>query len=258
MFYLFTARKFVQAISVPDAKLRLDFFLIRFDQLRIYVPTRPPTEEDTTKEQKKSKQSLNKQTKPEKPTRLDYENQNPNPSLMKVIEPVANKWFKLREFKALLISLGLNIFPEPDSEKFVTITNKNKKLEWISYRNMALCSCLISMAYSKWNGDVDAEDTIIMLYQEHTKDKEPKQDLYKCLISTTDVFYVSESTENSDDLDQTKAQGTQEHSNMYHLCLEDICKNDKELVYTRVNEIDPLYFETCLNFLESLKVLTFS
>lgn len=45
---------------------------------------------------------------------------------------------------------------------------------------------------------------------------------------------------------------------MYHLCLEDICKNDKELVNSRINDIDPLYYETCLDFLESVKLLTFS
>lgn len=160
--------------------------LLKFDQLRVYVPIRPPNEED--KEPKKSKQSLSKQSKPEKPPRLDYENQNPNAIFMKVIEPIANKWFKIREFKALLKSIGLNIFPEPDSEKFVTITNKNKKLEWKIHRNMALCSCLLSMAYSKWNSEIDTEDKVVMLYQTHTTDKEPNQVNLKDLISSLFLY----------------------------------------------------------------------
>lgn len=141
------------------------------------MPIRKPVEEDLSKEAKKSKQSLNqtKPAKPEKIVRLDYEIQNPNPVFMKVIEPIANKWFKLRDFKRVLKTIGLNIFPEPDSEKFVTITNKNKKLEWLVYRNMALCSCLVSFAYSKWNTEIDIEDKMIMLYQVHTTDKEPNQ-----------------------------------------------------------------------------------
>lgn len=149
--------------------------IFKFDELRIYVPIRPATEENISKDQKKSKQSLSKQSKPEKLPRLDYEIENPNSTFMKVIEPFANKWFKLREFKALLKSLGLNIFPEPDSDKFVTITNKSKKLEWKIYRNMTLCSCLISMAYSKWNSEIDEEEKVVMLYQMHTNDKEPNQ-----------------------------------------------------------------------------------
>lgn len=143
--------------------------------MRVYVPLRPPTEENTGKEQKKSKQSLGKQTKPEKLPRLDYETENSNEAFIKVIEPIANKWFKLREFKAILKSLGLNIFPEPDSDKYVTITNKSKKLEWKIYQNMALCSCLISMAYSRWNSEIDEEDKVVILYQVHTIDKEPNQ-----------------------------------------------------------------------------------
>ena len=140
------------------------------------MPIRKPVEEDLNKD-KKSKQSLTqmKPSKPEKIIRLDYEIQNPNPVFMKVIEPIANKWFKLRDFKTILKSIGLNIFPEPDSEKFVTIANKNKKIEWITYRNMALCSCLTSFAFSKWNSEIDVEDKIVMLYQVHTTDKEPNQ-----------------------------------------------------------------------------------
>ncbi|CAF0763343.1 unnamed protein product [Brachionus calyciflorus] len=229
------------------------------DKLRLYVPIRKPSDEELNKDAKKSKQSLtNKPAKPEKLQHIDYEIQNPNLTFMKVIEPIANQWFDLRDFKRVLKSIGLNIFPEPDSEKFVTITSKDKKLEWLTYRNMALCSCLVSFAYSKWNAEIDVDDKIVMLYQTHTTDKEPNPDLYKCLISTTDVFYVIESNENSDELEQIPAPGTEEHSNMYHLCMEDLCKNDTDLVNNRIKEIDPLYYETCLKFLESVKILTFS
>lgn len=45
---------------------------------------------------------------------------------------------------------------------------------------------------------------------------------------------------------------------MYHLCLDEICKNEKNLIDTRIRQIDPLYYQTCLELLESLKILTFS
>ncbi len=41
------------------------------------------------------------------------------------------------------------------------------------YRNMALCSCLVSFAYSKWNSEIHDDDKIVMLYQLHQSDKEP-------------------------------------------------------------------------------------
>lgn len=87
--------------------------------MRIYLPIRKPVEEDAknkSKSIKKQETSIHH--------RLDYEPQEPNGYLMKVIEPFLNKWFNLRQFIKLLKSIGLNVFPEEDSDKFVNITNK--------------------------------------------------------------------------------------------------------------------------------------
>ena len=43
--------------------------------------------------------------------RLDYESHNPNPHLQKVIEPFANKWFELREFKKVSSSNAHEFLP---------------------------------------------------------------------------------------------------------------------------------------------------
>lgn len=46
---------------------------------------------------------------------------------------------------------------------------------------------------------------------------------------------------------------------MYHMCLEELCKNmDRTIVDERIKKIDELYFQTCLEFLESVKLLTFA
>lgn len=49
-----------------------------------------------------------------------------------------------------------------------------------------------------------------------------------------------------------------EHADLYNLCLSELCKQDPSLADLRIKQIDPLYYETCLKFLESVKVLTFS
>jgi hypothetical protein len=38
---------------------------------------------------------------------------------------------------------------------------------------MALCSCLLSFAYSKWNAEINDESRIVLLEQPHITDKEP-------------------------------------------------------------------------------------
>lgn len=45
---------------------------------------------------------------------------------------------------------------------------------------------------------------------------------------------------------------------MYHLTLEELYKDRKDLAESRFKELDPLYYETCLDLLESMKLLTFS
>jgi hypothetical protein len=45
---------------------------------------------------------------------------------------------------------------------------------------------------------------------------------------------------------------------MYHLAFEELYKDKKELAESRFKELDPLYFETCLDLFESMKLLTFS
>jgi hypothetical protein len=84
------------------------------------LPIRKPVEEDPKNKTKLSKQKLDSIIH----HRLDYEPQEPNSYFMKVIEPIVNKWFNLRDFIKILKSIGLNIFPEEDSDKFVNITSK--------------------------------------------------------------------------------------------------------------------------------------
>lgn len=184
-------------------------------------------EEDLNKtlNSKKLSTTLKQKDIPALPPRQDYEAHNLNTYFIKVIEPIANRWFPFREFQKVLKSIGLNIFPEPDSDKFVTVTNKNKKLEWLTYRNMALCSCLLSFAFSKWNAEINDESKIVVSYQVHTQNKEPNsvyniilfnkllfrsiyiiimfiKDRYKCMICTNEVFHLSESDENSEEINQ--------------------------------------------------------
>ena len=157
---------------------------IKLDQVRLFVPERPKLvlsdAEIAFQARKSAKEGKKPDPKnpppierPESVKRMDYEPHNLNPNVKRVIDPIANKWFPLREFIQTLKSIGLNIFPDLDSEKFVTITNKNKKLERLVYRNMALCSCLLSFSYSKWNAEINDESSIVMLQQIHMKDQEP-------------------------------------------------------------------------------------
>ncbi len=48
-------------------------------------------------------------------------------------------------------------------------------MEWLVHRNMALCSNLLSFAYSKWTTEIEDVSKIVLNYQLHTTDSEPNQ-----------------------------------------------------------------------------------
>ncbi len=80
---------------------------IKLNEIRLFVPIKKVVPEEETK-QKTGKMSatFNKsKTDPKEPTprpesvkRSDYESQNQNPVITRVIEPIANRWFSLRDF----------------------------------------------------------------------------------------------------------------------------------------------------------------
>ena len=72
------------------------FFAKKLNQLRVYVPIRKMEEESNKK--KSSSHHGSKAKAEATPQRMDYEVANPNTGFVKVIEPISNKWFPLRQF----------------------------------------------------------------------------------------------------------------------------------------------------------------
>ena len=209
---------------------------IKLNKCRVYVPvkevpvvaeTAPVTasshgpkltkKESVVKDLQKNKQQTTMTV------RQPYEPATANDKLTKAIESFANKWYSVDELKRILRTIGLNVFPEADSDKFVNTTSKNKPLESFLYQNMALCSCLSSFAFSKWNAECDDENKIVMLAQLHVGDQEPQGDAYKCVMCATDLFYLMEVNEFSDEFDTAIQTGTQVSS--FSFVFFQACKN---------------------------------
>ena len=56
---------------------------------------------------------------------------------------------------------GINIFPNEDSHKYVTIQDKNAIAETRLYQQMGLTASTMAYSWSKWNGEQDASKLII-------------------------------------------------------------------------------------------------
>lgn len=56
---------------------------------------------------------------------------------------------------------GINIFPNEDSHKYVTLQDKNAIAETRLYQQMALTASTMAYSWSKWNGEREPEKIII-------------------------------------------------------------------------------------------------
>lgn len=69
-----------------------------------------------------------------------------------------------------LQSIGLNVFPEEDSDKYVSVKAKNAGAEMSLYQNMALTATAFAYSWSKWNSEA-AEKGIIVQASEQLSEK---------------------------------------------------------------------------------------
>lgn len=56
---------------------------------------------------------------------------------------------------------GINIFPNEDSHKYVTIQDKNAIAESRLYQQMGLTASTMAYSWSKWNGEQEPAKLII-------------------------------------------------------------------------------------------------
>ena len=67
--------------------------------------------------------------------------------------------------------VGANFFPEPDANRYVSITKKRFLAEASVYRSMALACCGYGFQWSHWNGEV-APGNIVVQVAEGIRDEE--------------------------------------------------------------------------------------
>lgn len=60
-----------------------------------------------------------------------------------------------------LRTTGINIFPNEDSHKYVTVQDKNGITETRLYQQMGLTASAMAYSWSKWNGEREKEKIII-------------------------------------------------------------------------------------------------
>ncbi|RUS74159.1 hypothetical protein EGW08_018074 [Elysia chlorotica] len=88
------------------------------------------------------------------------------------LESIRGKWVTPAELIKMMKGAGVNVFPNEDSSKFVSIQNKKKRrsprtvpgkhplIEDRTYQQMALTASSMAYSWSKWNNEREREEVI--------------------------------------------------------------------------------------------------
>jgi len=85
---------------------------------------------------------------------------------------------------------GINIFPNDDSHKYVTIQDKNSIAETRLYQQMGLTASAMAYSWSKWNGEKES-DKLIIQAAPHIKDEPLIEVKYLQLIIYSHMYIKS-------------------------------------------------------------------
>ncbi|CAF1308406.1 unnamed protein product [Adineta steineri] len=223
-----------------------------YDKVAVFLPPRKP---DVPVDEKPTSLFAAKNAKPTAPPPVEEGEHiyKTYPAFAAIIEPIANQFMTLKELIAKLRSLGLNIFPEPDSDSYVSIINKNHKLEWWAYNQMAIVSSCTAFSYSHWNAFVNDEIKIITGCKEQLIDKSTADDDMKCIMFTTELVGFTDVSESSQEFVEASTF-TNYHTELFHLVREKF----SSAAFVRVMDASPLFVETVNQFLLSIKPLTYA
>ncbi|CAF1079667.1 unnamed protein product, partial [Didymodactylos carnosus] len=149
--------------------------------------------------------------------------------------------------------LGLNVFPESDSDSYVSVINKNHKLEWWVYQQMAIVSCCTAFSYSHWNAFVNDEMKMVVGCKEHLQDSPPMDEDMRCIIFTSELVGFTDVSESSAEFIEASTFSDY-HAESFHLTREQFSPE----AHSRTMDTSPLFTETMNKLLMSIKPLTFA
>ncbi|XP_041366067.1 axonemal 84 kDa protein-like [Gigantopelta aegis] len=169
------------------------------------------------------------------------------------LAPLKNIPMIPRDFIKALQKVGMNIFPAPDSSKYVTIQDKHLVVEERIYEEMALVASSMAFSWSKWNSEVNDKQKIIFQTAEHLSDERlleedwslfqaTKRQVMKLKMNEFDEQYVEESAV------------TEYHSNMYHL----VTYTGSEEAVDRIKSSSIEFIDCVEQILKATKVLTYA
>ncbi|XP_044137247.1 dynein axonemal intermediate chain 7 [Bufo gargarizans] len=164
---------------------------------------------------------------------------------------IIGRWMTPLCLKAAMKRVGLNVFPEEDSGKYVSVNKKNEQVEKMAYQEMALLSPSFTFGWSKWNHNCSYEEIIVKVKESSGFHNEEDWSLYLLSTQRTQRLKISES---SDTFSEELYDGSEFHTTLYHM-IRDYCSPEAT---ERLQRSDHLFIDCVYGLLNGTRVLTYS
>ncbi|XP_055900760.1 dynein axonemal intermediate chain 7 homolog isoform X8 [Biomphalaria glabrata] len=167
---------------------------------------------------------------------------------------IIDKWVTPQELIKMMKLAGVNVFPNEDSAKFVSLQNKHPLIEDRLYQHMALTASAFAYTWSKWNAERNAGE-IVFQAAEALDDEPLLEESWSLYMATKRRVTKLRSSEFDETLSQITDQDTSEYkSNLYHLVMDTASKPAQEIM-----QETSIHFIDCVTqLLKATKVLTYS
>ncbi|XP_077994228.1 dynein axonemal intermediate chain 7-like [Glandiceps talaboti] len=169
------------------------------------------------------------------------------------LESIKNKWMAPKELIQIMTVAGVNLFPSPESKKYVSISEKNDVAEEEAYEQMALTASHFAYSWSKWNAEA-GEEKIVIQGTEMLQDEPVIEDEWSLLMMTSQRAMKLRMSEFDDQFNEDYAEGTEFHADLYHM----VCDLSTEQGIDRMKTSSYQFVDAVYQWLSATRVITYS
>ncbi|XP_014672083.1 PREDICTED: protein CASC1-like isoform X2 [Priapulus caudatus] len=166
---------------------------------------------------------------------------------------LCGKWVMPCQLKKMLQRIGVNVFPESDSHRYVSVKPKDEATEIALCQHMAATACAYAYAWSKWNGELGG-GSIVVQASEQLGDTFLSESDWSLFLVTNHRAVKLKMDEYTDEFADSSEDTLPYCGDVYHLLME----TASEEARTRINEAaDVQMVYTVYSMLRATRVISY-
>lgn len=169
------------------------------------------------------------------------------PELGKILK----QWVTPRHLIENMRAAGLNIFPQEDSSKYVTVQNKNPTALERLYDQIGLVASAMAFSWSKWNNEVN---DIIIQGCESLRDEPLLEEAWQIFLINQRRFMRLRITEFDEKFSDEMDSDMIFKSNLYHYAMANLSDAAKE----RIQESSVEFIDCVQQLMKATQVVTYA